>query len=483
MIRSPVSLMTPEARGGGIAEGGFRSQDHLILARVPGWLAEDGFTALIREAHGDAEASFHVPGAGLVREFVEYKDHEIQPADFRAEIARFSAMHSGAPGAHRRFVLSTRGLSPTLRPVHAALDRVRGALPFYADVPAITLASYNDYEAAAAKLEISAPTARFVYEHVVLEPDAPDAERYGPTIFGEAAIRHLAPALDARSSELERARRSLGELLVSRKAEPVQRAEIVQALGAGFAGMSELEREAPLRVHTHGSPNDSAPNGAVPFRWEQFFGGATRTYPTHTEWDNQVVGELRDFRRWAIETGRSRRIALTGSRRLSASVAIGSVLSAVAGFRIEMVHRGEIWKTEAHGDGSTPGYAWREHFYSGTDPKSADIAVGIGVINDVEPEVGPWLDKAGMGAVPRLFLHSTAPITSDAHENQAVRAAKQVIQAALGKSRATTIHLFLATPAHFALFLGHRFNSTASVICYERTQFGYGRTCTVWDCP
>lgn len=277
--RSPISLMTPEARGGDVAEGGFRSQDYLLLARVPGWLAEDGFTALIREAHGDAEASFHVPGVGLMREFVEYKDHEVQPAELRAELIRFTAMCAGAPGAYRRFVLSTRGLSPNLRPLHAALDRVRGALAFYAEVAPIMAASYNDYEAAAARVDIDAIMARFIYERVVLEPDAPDAERYGHVIFVEAARRHIPPASDARHSELDQARRSLGELLVSRKAQPVTRGEIVQALGAGLAGLVEREQEAALRMHTHGVSGDAAPGGAIPFRWEDLFGGAARTYP------------------------------------------------------------------------------------------------------------------------------------------------------------------------------------------------------------
>lgn len=480
--RSPVSLMTPEARGGDVAEGGFRSQDYLILARVPAWLAEDGFTALIREAHGDAEASFHVPGIGLVREFVEYKDHEVQPTNFRAEVARFAAMNAGAPGAYRRFVLSTRGLSPTLRPLHAALDRVRGALPFYADVGHITSASYQDYEAAAAKVEIDAAKARFIYEHVVLEPDAPDAERYGQAIFGEAAQQYISLASDARPRELDQARRSLGELLVSRKARAVTRAEIVQALEAGLAGLTEQQHGAALRMHTDGVAGDAAPDGAIPFRWTDFFGGATRTYPPAAEWDKRVVGELRAFRHWAIETGRPRRVALTGNRRLSASVAVGSILSAVAGFRVEMNHRGEIWRTDAHADGGTPDYPWREHFHPGGDASDC-LAVGIGIINDVEPEAARWLDAAGLEDIPRLFLHSCAAITSDAHGNRAVSAAKEAIQAALGRSGAKTIRLFLATPAHLALFLGHRLNATAPVICHERVNSGYVPTCTVWDHP
>jgi hypothetical protein len=60
--------------------------------------------------------------------------------------------------------------------------------------------------------------------------------------------------------------------------------------------------------------------------------------------------------------GRPRSVQLTGTRRLSTSVAIGGVLSAVSGFRIEMSYRGEILRTDANPGVGTPGYNWREDF-------------------------------------------------------------------------------------------------------------------------
>ena len=397
----------------------------------------------------------------------------------QGEVARFAAMHAGAQGAYRRFVLSTRGLSPTLRPLHAALERVRGALPFYANVAPVVSASYNDFEAVAAKVDLDAVTARFVYDHVVLEPDAPDAERHGPVLFNEAAQRHFPTASDARASELASARRSLNELLVSRKAQLITRAEIVDALGAGFANLPSHDHQAPLRIHTASGPEDKTPDGAIPFHWTSFFGGTTRVYPPEAEWNDRVLGQLRAFRQSVVETGRQRSIALTGSRRLSTSVAIGSVLSAVAGFRIEMNYKGEIWRTDAHPEGSTPDYVWREHFFPGAN-SSGELAVGIGVINDVEPEACRWLDAVGLGDTPRLFLHSTIPITSASHGNRAAGLAKAAIQSALGKLGAKRIRLFLAVPSYFAIFVGHRLNASAPIICHEPTDCGYVPTCSVW---
>jgi hypothetical protein len=81
------------------------------------------------------------------------------------------------------------------------------------------------------------------------------------------------------------------------------------------------------------------------------------------------------------------------------------------------------------------------------------------------------------------MLHSPDALASDAHVNRAVAAAKAAVQSAVAETAAEVIHLFLATPAHFALFLGHRLNATARVVCHERSDCGYVPTCTVWGGP
>ena len=56
------------------------------------------------------------------------------------------------------------------------------------------------------------------------------------------------------------------------------------------------------------------------------------SYPPREEWDRVVVGQLTATRDWIVVSKRSRRIVLTGQRRLSASVAIGAVFNATSGF-------------------------------------------------------------------------------------------------------------------------------------------------------
>ena len=46
------SLLEKEATGGEIAEHGFSFQEGMLLARLPAWLAQSGFSQAIREALG-----------------------------------------------------------------------------------------------------------------------------------------------------------------------------------------------------------------------------------------------------------------------------------------------------------------------------------------------------------------------------------------------------------------------------------------------
>ena len=128
---APPSLLDNEARGGDTAEGGFSFQENLVVARVPRWLRREGFAQMIREAMGDAEAQFFVPGPQAAREFVEYKNHQVAPSEFWAEVARFQTLDRAAPGTYEQFVLVCKGMSPGLQPLLSAMRRVRDALPFY----------------------------------------------------------------------------------------------------------------------------------------------------------------------------------------------------------------------------------------------------------------------------------------------------------------------------------------------------------------
>ena len=96
---------------------------------------------------------------------------------------------------------------------------------------------------------------------------------------------------------------------------------------------------------------------------------------------------------------------------------------------------------------------------------------------DAAPEVRGYLASAGRD-FPVLTLTASKALVSAAHANEAVRGAKLAISEALAVTGARKLHLFLSTPAPFALLLGHRLNATAEIQCYERIEVGvYQPTC------
>src|SRR5262245_40130232 len=107
----PLNLLSPEATGGDIAETGFTFQDGLILAKLPGWLARDGFTSMAREAMLDGEAKFFLPACGFLREGLEAKAYSLTPSVFWAEIATFQRHDRDSPGTYQWFTLVGAGLS------------------------------------------------------------------------------------------------------------------------------------------------------------------------------------------------------------------------------------------------------------------------------------------------------------------------------------------------------------------------------------
>lgn len=147
--------------------------------------------------------------------------------------------------------------------------------------------------------------------------------------------------------------------------------------------------------------------------------------------------ELRATRDWIAATGRPRRISLGGSRRLSGSICIGSVFSAVSGFAIELHYRGGDWKTDEYGG---PAYPWKiERLGAGS---GAEIAVSIGILKDIRTDVIQFLEAERRGVDLRLVLSGDEALIGPAAANAAASAAKEAIASELSDSGARVLHLF-----------------------------------------
>ena len=185
------SLLEPQSRGGDIAEGGFSFQDHIILARIPHWLAQDGFTAMLRENIGDVEAKFFVPEQGFVAELLEVKVYSLQPSHFWKEIKRFKEIDTGSPNTYRVFILVSTGISKDLEPLVNGLRRVRNPKDFYEQNSLISTNSLKDYIKIVKKSGGTEEDAEFLLKKVEIEFDWSTAKLQGEALFKQSFTESL----------------------------------------------------------------------------------------------------------------------------------------------------------------------------------------------------------------------------------------------------------------------------------------------------
>ena len=463
--RQSSSLLSPQARGGDIAEDGFQYQFNSTIAQIPNWLAQDGFTDMIREALGDAEARFFVPSVGFRYEFVEYKNHHLNASKFWEEIEHFQKIDNQAPNTYQLFMLGCKSVAKELVPITNALKRVRDPYSFYDTAQQIQDISYDDFVEVVKARNKSKDMADFLFLKVRFKLDSTNAESHPRGLFTEEMKRHF-PEFNKLSGEVTNAAYTqLIELVKFRRNKPIYRHELEKAI---WQETKEKDRPEPtIKIHTeHDENTNKGPDGCLQFDWKGVFGGTNRNFPPLAEWDRKVIGQLQATKEWLVSTKRPRHIHLNGHRRLSASMAIGSIFSAVAGFTIGMKIEDKMWWTNSHAKEDTPDYQWTQKSIDGGTTN--EIAVGISILKDTaNEEVERYLETKHFQG-KRLYLFSNMALQSDDQANRAVQKAKSVIQELTSKTQAKKIHLFFAGPAQFALFLGHRLNTLGEIQCYER---------------
>lgn len=469
------SLLEKESTGGDIASSGFDFQAYLILCKLPHWLSFEGFSSVIWESVGDIEAKFFDPQKGEVIEAIEAKDHRITPREFWEEIDRFKNMDEGSPGTYRWFTLSCTGLSETLHPLINGLRRLRDPYPFYSHTSGIFENSYEDYKEKVIGLGKSKDMAEFLFRKVSIEDKWGSLSEQAKGMFNSEFTRHLS-GYDLRGSEQEKVFDVLHSVVRSQKNKPVFRQQLKQAM---HLVISEDAIPTDQKVHIHTEINE-LPEGPrkINFLWKPFFGGKERKYPEPAVWTEELYNNIVATKKWIEKNRSSKRIHLSGHRRLSSTMAIGAVFSSVSGFTIEAeLREGGIWATNKYPNNQTPGCEFAVDFEEGVDKQ---LIVTIGITRDsIFDEVTAYLKGEKLSYSSKLNLNTESPITTAEQASLVVNKLKKEIKAAATKVNAEKVHLFYAGPAHLALFLGHRWNGMPSVQCYEWINTGqYVPTCT-----
>jgi hypothetical protein len=469
------SLLEAESTGGDNSSTGLDFQAYLILCRIPYWLSFEGFSSCIWESIGDIEAKFFHPEYGEVIEVIEAKNHDLSPKKFWEEIERFKKMDDGSPGTYRWFTLSCTGLSRELHPLVNGLRRIRDPYTFYDPSSGVIQNSYKEYKEKVISLEKDEQIAEFLFNKVLIEHKWGSLNEQAKGMFNTELLKHQ-PDYDLRSSEQEKVFTSLHNLVRSQKNKPVSRKQLKQTI---YSVVDEAT--IPLksvRIHT-ANTNFPKERKELNFLWASYFGGQERRFPPSSEWDAKI-SKLIKTQEWIRANRSTRNIHISGNRRISSSLAFGSVFSAVSGFVIDAEQRdGEVWTTNDYNNESIPEYQINKELEetSGGD----ELIVTIGITRDsIADEVSVHLYKQGLNNLPKLHLNSKTPIISAAQANLVASKLKREIKSALVKTKANKVHLFYAGPGHLALLLGHRWNGLPSLLCYEWVSTGqYVLTCTI----
>ena len=470
------SLLEPQSRGGDIAEGGFSFQDHIILARIPHWLAQDGFTAMLRENIGDVEAKFFVPEQGFVAELLEVKVYSLQPSHFWKEIKRFKEIDTGSPNTYRVFILVSTGISKDLEPLVNGLRRVRNPNDFYEQNSLVYANSLNDYIQLVKKSGGSEEDANFLLKKVEIEFDWSAAKLQGEALFKQSFTECLQEYNDLSIKTLDNIYNNLGIFLRQKRNEIITRKDLENKLREKIPS-NQLPDLRSILIYTATDNAENPTHPGLRFDWAEFYGGETRQIAQTETW-NELVIKLQKTRNWIENHRNTKRIKLLGNRRLPACLALGSVFSAVRGYAIEMEYRSQIWATDSHATSETPAYPWINQT---TGDMGDRLVVIISILRDIRSNVEKNLAKYELEGMPQLHIHGHEPIISPEHTNVATKGIKDLIIENLRCTGSKEIHLFVAGPAPLALFLGHRLDATAPVICYGWSNEQYTRTCRLFS--
>jgi len=99
-------------------------------------MLDASFHQLFFEGTGDIDVRY-VDGGASRRIHIQVKDHNVTPAEFTSVLEAFQKIDAGLPGVYEQFILACPSVSAALRPIENGLARLRGAKPFYDDIPSV----------------------------------------------------------------------------------------------------------------------------------------------------------------------------------------------------------------------------------------------------------------------------------------------------------------------------------------------------------
>ncbi len=462
------TLTDAEGMGGVIAQDGFDYQLWDGLSRLPGWLRNLAFEALIFEGLEDLEARFFAPSAPQRRLLERYqaKSGSLQPQDVAAVFERFFEFERAHPQVARVQTLVTPILPPTIRWVGRDTARVRRARPFYAPFARIISASAdaltNEFVT-----KYGEDLGTFIADNVEVDERSWPNKEAAAAGFGEAFGRAF-PDVDVLQSRMTSAFNALSELARQNIGRVLMRNDLVGCLEESLQLTLFPRRAFPLFVRS--DRNGTAENALELDASE--FSGQGGTFPAPDQWHQGLLQPLTTTAQW-LSSRTIRRVSIQGSFRITTALVLGSSLRAAHGFDLEIPTREGSWMTDDHADANQP-TDWSILLPESLD--ADDLVVSVGVLRQPAND----LRMNGTAANAILDAYLAQPITSAKAAQHGVAHVKAAIAAVASMLKPKTIRLYYAGPAAFAIALGHRWNALPPTLLHEFiANRGYVATATI----
>lgn len=440
--------------GGVIALGGFDYQIWEGLLRLPSWVANPAFDAMIFEGLEDIEARFFAPHAPQRRllERIQAKSGALTSKDIKEIFGRFREFESAHPRVARVHTLVTQQLPPTLKWMPRDAARVRNARPFYAPFAGIRAACdaklREDFVS-----ELGDELGTFAADGIeITERPMPSRETAGHAFA--AALTTSFPTIDPTPKRLSAAFDALEALARRSTGVLIERREIIELLESETHETLVVDQAFPLHVRSDRNGEDGT---ALEIDASGFSGGPGG-FPPADRWLTELAAPLDATAAWLRGRGVDR-LAIRGQYRLTTAFLLGRAFRAANGFELDIETRSGPWATDDRPNGAAS--EW--NIVEPTRLDAGVLVVAIGVIRRPAND----LRQTGIGTDTVLDGFRATPLTDARSAQCGVAKIKATVADVSSRLRPKRIDLYYAGPAVFAVAMGHRWNAMAPTHLFE----------------
>ena len=469
MSKAPT-LTDPAGLGGMISQDGFDYQLRYGLSRVPAWLADPTFEAMIFEGLEDIEARFFHPQTPRrhTLERVQAKSSDLTPGGVKTVLDHFLAFEAAAPLAARRYVLATPRLPAALAFVERDLRRLRLATPFYQPFPDV-LAPSDARVLADLEGAFGLPAAELLLTRGQVDLFAVASPGQAEAQFA-SALHAAFPGLSAPYPAIQAAFAALVKLGNDQRHQAITREALMAAI---VAHTGPLFATAAFPLHMQSDRPDAPSRGAFVFDARAVATSEGMFQPADA-WAATIGEPLAALADWL--GGREvRRIALSGVMRLSTGLVLGAAFPAAKGFNFDISVSEDVWRTDDHPRPGSAGASWR--LRAAERLRDGRLTVTVGSLRDPQDT----LIAAGVTQDEICAAYLTEAVRDAQHLQTLVIGLKRFVAAEVARLKPQGLDLYLLGPLPLAVAIGHRWNAMAAtqVYAFDGQAGAYRPTATI----